>query len=203
MPKVVRKQKPPVLLKYRDYKKYLRIDFQYRCAYCHIPEARNGPPRNYAVEHFRPKGKPEFAHLICEYSNLYYACHSCNDAKGARWPTQEEAASGRRFLDPCIDDYCAHFEITETGVAKPLTSEGRYTEAHLLLNRDSLKAWRARKPILTQEIDSIRDLLAECDQDPDDIRQLPTARKVLRTLKAGMAKLIKTKSEEFSNWWRP
>ena len=89
MPRVVRKQKPPVLTESRKYKPYLRLDFARRCAYCYIPEVRYGSLGNYSVDHFRPKSIPEFRRFICQYSNLFYACMDCNRTKGKTWPQRK------------------------------------------------------------------------------------------------------------------
>src|SRR5450755_630058 len=108
MPRVVRKQKPPDHTDYRKYKPYLRLDFHKRCAYCHIPEMRYGPTGNYAVDHFRPKSRPEFATLVCRYSNLFYACRDCNLYKGSTWPNRTQRRLGAHFLNPCRVDIGAH-----------------------------------------------------------------------------------------------
>ena len=44
----------------------------------------------FAVDHIKPKGKAAYAHLLCDYRNLVYACNRCNSAK-----------TDRLLLDPC------------------------------------------------------------------------------------------------------
>ncbi len=137
MPRIARNQDPPRHLKYKKYKPFLRIDFLRRGAYCHIPELRFGGPRNFAVEHFRPKKL--FPKLVGDYGNLYYACNSCNDFKGAQWPSPNDRRRGFEFVDPCEAAMSDHVAIDASGATRPLTEAGRYTLAHLNLDRELLK----------------------------------------------------------------
>lgn len=54
-----------------------------RCAYC------DGYPINDTgeeqVDHFRPKTRPEFQHLVCAWDNLFLTCSACNKAKLDQW----------------------------------------------------------------------------------------------------------------------
>jgi uncharacterized protein (TIGR02646 family) len=54
-----------------------------RCAYC------DGYPLNATgrkeLDHFRPKGRPEFYRLVCAWDNLFMACTACNGAKQEKW----------------------------------------------------------------------------------------------------------------------
>lgn len=213
MPRVVRKQNPPAVLDYRKYKRFLRVDFEYRCAYCHIPEIRNGSSRNFAVEHFRPKSKLEFAHLKCVYSNLYYACFACNDFKGSRWPAALEEAGGFRFLDPCVDDFIEHLDVAADGSMLPLTPGGSYTSAHLNLNREFLREWRAEKRQLRRRIEYLRlriDELTAALVDWQSATPVPRgssrlASEVLKTIaamKKNFAALESRMTSEFGDWWR-
>ena len=55
------------------------------CAYCE--EGGKGE-----VDHFRPKSK--FPALVYAWSNWLFACSSCNQAKGAKWPPDG-------YINPC------------------------------------------------------------------------------------------------------
>ena len=53
------------------------------CAYCDgFPLGAVGRDE---VDHFRPKSRPEFYHLVCEWDNLFLACTACNFAKLEEW----------------------------------------------------------------------------------------------------------------------
>jgi uncharacterized protein (TIGR02646 family) len=78
---------------------------QGHCSFCDaFPlEDRSKVP----VEHFRPKGLDEFAHLAFEWSNLYYCCEYCQPEKKEKW---EEALiapdeSDYQFLRYFVFDY--------------------------------------------------------------------------------------------------
>jgi HNH endonuclease len=127
LPRIIRKQKPPPGT--TRFKRYLRIDFQFCCAYCHIHEGFLRVS-DFGVEHFRPKAA--FKNLKYRYSNLLYACNDCNRIKREIWPNREEKLVGFRFLNPCFDHFEEHLEISEaTGLATPKTPAGRYFVAHL------------------------------------------------------------------------
>jgi hypothetical protein len=139
-----RSQQPPTLSNYQGYKPFLRIDFLQRCAYCRITEQRWGSHRNFVVEHFRPKSRKEFSHLLYTYSNLYYACNRCNDFKGTTWPTKSLERRGYYFADPCVCSmYTEHLKIMPDGRLKTLTKCGEYCRDHLHLDRALLVRWRA------------------------------------------------------------
>ena len=55
------------------YKPHLRIDFQWRCAYCETTEVYRRGVDVFGVDHFKPKAK--FPELDCHYPNLYYCCN--------------------------------------------------------------------------------------------------------------------------------
>jgi uncharacterized protein (TIGR02646 family) len=53
------------------------------CSYCDAcPIDGTGEE---TIDHFRPKGRPEFYELVCEWSNLFLACSACNNAKQNQW----------------------------------------------------------------------------------------------------------------------
>jgi uncharacterized protein (TIGR02646 family) len=141
-----RRESPPPFNDHRSYAAYLRRDFRNRCAYCERPEPYLDGPESFTVDHFRPISNPEFRHLRSHYSNLYYCCRRCNEYKWKHWPSDQEAAEGARFSDPCVEDmYVDHLRESPDGSLVYLTPCGRYTLARIRLNRDRVVAWRRRK----------------------------------------------------------
>lgn len=138
-----RHQPYPQHKKYQDYKRYLREDFIYRCVYCTIHENENGGPRNFCVEHFRPKAT--FAHLETNYGNLLYACPVCNSFKLDDWPSDDPIRDGKGYIDPCEHDYDEHFELNEQDELVGLSGVGRYMIERLHLNRGQLKKLRKKR----------------------------------------------------------
>lgn len=100
---------------YGLYRPCLRLDFEFRCAYCLAHESEVGPSSDYGgfeVEHFKPKGRREFRRFSNVYSNLLWACHACNRAKSSKWPSEEEHARGMRFVDPSAEAL-GHFIVCD------------------------------------------------------------------------------------------
>src|SRR5258706_12879899 len=106
--RVARRTSIPKYSDYRRYKPILREDFRYCCAYCATHEVIFGALRHMTIDHFRPKGLTQFAHLIAEYGNLYYCCGECNTYKGDRWPSEAELEADLRFVDVCAEDLFVH-----------------------------------------------------------------------------------------------
>ena len=79
----VRQQHPKQMKNYKSYKRYLRLEFNYACAYCELSERERGGSCNFGCDHYRPQSLfPEFA---LDYNNLLYACSRCNSFKGDFW----------------------------------------------------------------------------------------------------------------------
>jgi hypothetical protein len=70
----------------------LKIDFNKKCYLC------EEVTRHFEVEHFYPK--IYHAHLINEYSNLFYCCQKCNKIKPKKINTEEN----NKILNCCDID---------------------------------------------------------------------------------------------------
>lgn len=75
----------PTDARWRDFQNTLANAFYYLCGYCE--EACRGE-----VDHFRPKER--FPESVYDWRNWVYACHTCNNLKGFKWPAEG-------FVDPC------------------------------------------------------------------------------------------------------
>ncbi len=138
--KHVRTQKPRVFRNYRTYKKYLQLEFQRVCVYCRQPDT-SAPNLTFGVDHYRPKGLVQFANLLCEYNNLYYACGQCNSRKGNDWPDDENV--GPFVVNPCEFEMASHLRFMKaTGRIEPTGKHGKHTEYLLDLNADQLVQYR-------------------------------------------------------------
>jgi hypothetical protein len=124
----------PSGLKYPEYKKYLRRDFLFSCAYCTTTESEAQALR-FTIDHYEPRSvRPE---LENQYQNLMYACDQCNMLKGSRCPTQEMRDADRRFFRPDKDVRSEHFGVDNSEV-KGTTEVGRFTTVAVDLNRPTL-----------------------------------------------------------------
>lgn len=127
---------PSVVGGYRAFKPFVRDDFAGQCAYCLLSEILAGGEENFELDHFRPRSR--FPHLINDFYNIYYACHPCNHAKLAAWPSEELEARGISFVDLCKDEFATHFGVEANGEWTGLTNLGAYTIDVLRLNRKHL-----------------------------------------------------------------
>jgi len=110
----IRKHGPSGYIRYQTYKDWLRDEFTFRCVYC--LERERWYPNGHAgfgVDHVKPKGHAEYAHLICYYPNLVYTCNRCNTAK-------KESI----LINPCEVAFGDHLKIDADGEIIGLTIEG-------------------------------------------------------------------------------
>lgn len=135
------------LYKQDDVKGQLKIDQHNKCVYCET----NLLDRQKHVEHYRPKSK--YWWLAYDWDNLFSCCCSCNIAKLAQFPLENEST---RFnlpkeipllINPYKEDpsnYIAFHE--EEATAKDgligLQKQKADTTIDMLLNREDLKMRR-------------------------------------------------------------
>jgi len=156
----------PAASDYRRYRnRFLRPDFQYRCAYCLLHEQLFLEESGGERDHHRPLNPPaeveqDFSPLKNVYANLYWTCGKCNSEKGNTWPTNENYQAGIRFLDPCREDHADHWDAQQDGTLAATTSVGLYTIRHIRLNRRFLAALRQRFYQKRQKVDAIKRKLA-------------------------------------------
>jgi uncharacterized protein (TIGR02646 family) len=108
---IKRHQNPPSGKKYQYYKPFLRIDFDYRCAYCKSREVVEGGSKKFHIDHYKPKSK--FIKLINDYFNLFYSCSECNNAKNDFWPTILNRLLHQFILNPCEHDFDEHYNMNQ------------------------------------------------------------------------------------------
>lgn|GEM_PF-6292368 len=94
---------------------------------------------NYGqVEHYKPKGRAEFAHLAFSWENLLWACGRCNGPKS----TQRNHSAP--LLDPTVDEPNDHLRWHEAQLVH-VTARGEYTITLLDLNgRKNLQRFELR-----------------------------------------------------------
>jgi hypothetical protein len=138
--KHVRSLAPRIFKRYQTYKRYLQHEFSRTCVYCRQPDS-SAPNLNFGVDHYRPKGIPRFAALVCDYKNLFYCCGSCNSRKNNDWPLNEKI--GPYIVNPCDHVMSQHLKF-EAASGKVLTGSdfGEYTEDLLQLNDPTLVEFR-------------------------------------------------------------
>ena len=113
--KPTRRESPEAKSRYTDYKPELREDFNERCGYCGDHDFFR--QTYYEIDHFVPRKKLKTI-APNDYSNLVYACRSCNNAKRAKWPTGDEKVHNNGkvgFVDPCDETYADQFHRGKDG----------------------------------------------------------------------------------------
>ncbi|MBG6129526.1 hypothetical protein IWQ47_001171 [Aquimarina sp. EL_43] len=130
---------PDKVSKYGDYKPYLRREAKEKCVYCAIHENPIGGSDHFHVEHYRPKSLKQFAKLIKDYNNLFYACAICNRFKSNDWPNDpSDDHSVISYPDPNQIDYNDLFEIEENGLISGKYVASKYVIEKVFLNRPQL-----------------------------------------------------------------
>lgn len=133
-------QTPQPRGRYPDWKQLLRAEAAQRCVYCAIHEAAYGGYRNFHIDHYRPKSRPEFEHLTHRYENLFYSCAICNGFKKDTWPADPHPEhSVAAFIDPSLVDYAGVFEVSgQSFVVEGRNVAARFMVEQLYLNRAQL-----------------------------------------------------------------
>jgi len=77
----IRRHGPGGYRQYESYRDWVRDEFMFRCVYCLHREQWYDRGATFNIEHFIPVAADPRGKL--EYSNLLYACATCNNAKRA------------------------------------------------------------------------------------------------------------------------
>lgn len=149
---------------YNDHRPDLRIDYQNRCGYCNDIETYR--ITWFEIDHFVPN---EYLKTISAtaYSNLVYACRSCNNAKRKKWPTKDELIHNQNdegFIDPCDDNYNNQFHRLHNGRILPQTKLGEWIYNSLKLYKPQHEIiWNIE--LLDTLIDEIKEILEHSAND--------------------------------------
>jgi len=169
----------PIVKEYGEYRRYLRHDFFYSCAYCTMAESEATAIR-FEIDHYEPQtARPD---LILEYTNLMYSCDECNSRKGDLCPPPDARTAGFRVFRPDHDAFGDHFEKSGLRLNSK-SNTGYYSIEALDLNRALLRRLRE----LRERLDYCERFVAEgvAALRGFHIDQLP------RGVKAQAARLIK------------
>ena len=117
---------------YGSYRDWLRDEFTFHCVYCLHREQWYSRGATFHIEHFVPVSvDPEGR---SEYSNLLYACATCNEAK--------KDILG--LPDPCKVAFHECLQITAEGRVVALNEDGEKLRQVLLLDSASNVSYRSR-----------------------------------------------------------
>lgn len=131
----IRRDIKTVVSKYSDHREELRKDYKCRCGYCNDIDVWRTVW--FEIDHFVPQ---KYLKTIkdTDYSNLVYACRSCNNSKRAHWPTRDELVHHKNdegFIDPCDDEYDKQFVRCINGRIIHQTQLGKWMYYMLKLHK--------------------------------------------------------------------
>ena len=164
---------------YDGYKSWLRDEFTFRCVYC-LERELWYPDRaaSFSVEHVIPQSNDNG--LICEYTNLVYACTRCNSAR-----------RDGPVLDPTKVAFGDQIGPGEDGILIGLTPDGQALIYLLKLNENpaievrrkylTILSLRERYPTDTK----IESLYLKAFGYPEDMPDLRTKRPPLGNSRPG------------------
>lgn len=149
---------------YRTYKPYLRDEFEGTCIYCRLRDSIVGQA-SFAVEHHMPQSP--FTNRITDWTNLYYACRTCNGAKSNFYP--RGTRSRIDYLPtPCTDRMFDHLRYRRALVV-PHSETGRFAEELLDLNESTSVEYRE---FFQKILDEAEDKVALWEKTEGDIRRM-------------------------------
>ena len=145
---------------FNSYRDWLRDDFTFRCVYCLHREQWYKRGATFHIDHWIPlkvnaDGK-------CEYSNLLYACATCNEAK--------KAILG--VPDPCEVAFYDCLRVMADGRIESLNDDGEKLRQALRLDSESNVRWRSRymrilKALMTSDPGLYQELMGFPEDLPD------------------------------------
>jgi len=146
---------------YESYRDWLRDEFTFRCVYCLHRERWYGRGTTFHVEHLIPVSSDPSG--LVEYTNLLYACATCNNAK--------QGLSG--VPDPCRVAFADCIRIGDDGTVEALNDEGASLVKKLRLNSDKNLEYRSNwMKVLSALRVSHPDLYQELMSFPSDLPDL-------------------------------
>lgn len=147
---------------YSEHRKDLKLDFKDRCGYCNGIDTWR--LMSFEIDHFIPQNKNKKPFLTIktntDYSNLIYACKSCNNSKSNKWATNDENISHQNdegFIDPCDKEYNKQFDRLAKGGIVPITKLGTWIFNELKLYKPQHEIiWNIEQlDILIDEINAL------------------------------------------------
>jgi hypothetical protein len=128
----VRRHGPTGYTDYESYREWLRDEFVFRCVYCLHREQWYGRGAAFHIDHFTPVAQ-SYA-LECDYSNLLYACATCNEAKKAVL----------NLPNPCAVAFHDCLRVKDDGRVEALNTHGEILMQVLKLNSEKNVRTRSR-----------------------------------------------------------
>lgn len=166
----VRSEQPAEYKAYPRYKPFLRREFKEKCVYCRRPDG--GLHQDYGVDHYRPQSR--FPDLVAAYTNLFYACNSCNRRKGKYWPSAAQLKANQFIPNPCDHVMIQHLKYQGAKVEAKSVA-GDFTLRLLDLNNPDLMRYREGMLVMVEAAEATRKKAQQVLQDLTELRALGKA----------------------------
>ena len=122
----------------REYAPALKAAFAGKCAFCESQMEHVSPAH---IEHYRPKGKKDFVHLMFDWDNWLLSCPRCNTKKRDQFP---DCAGEPCLINPAEEpDPGAHLDFVGAQVCRK-TERGKKTIKLVGLDRSKLEENRGK-----------------------------------------------------------
>ncbi len=172
---------------YSDWKVQIADECFKQCVYCTIHENHWGGIDHYHIDHFRPKSKPAFTHLVNDICNLFYACPVCNRFKSDDWPANPNLAVPS-YPDPSVTNYSTIFTFNAASYQLAGNNpSANYVILRLYLNRPQL-VYERRENILREREFKLFHEIAELAPQTSDMELITKAFTLFATVKTHLAK---------------
>lgn len=131
---------------YRTYRACLRWEFGHGCAFCLTHEAdlvEHGVEGTglTSIEHQVPQSDTQGGPQVDQYTNCFYACRYCNQARGH---APLVGASGARLLDPCRHAWASHFTRIDARLL-PTANDPDASRTHRIYDLDDQRKQSMRR----------------------------------------------------------
>ena len=156
----MRRHGPGGYQSYESYRDWLRDEFVFRCVYCLHREQWYDRGATFHIDHFIPVATDPG--MTLEYTNLLYACGTCNIAK----------CDVLGVPDPCSVAFADCVRIREDGQMEALNEAGQSLVKKLRLNSEKNIRYRYRwmrvlARLQVHDPDLYREFMAFPDELPD------------------------------------
>ena len=145
----------------KKFAKVLVAMFYGKCAFC---ESTIGHIAHPHIEHFYPKSRTEFQHLMFAWENWLIACPICNQNKRTKFPMCDDLPC---LINPTKDSPSEHVDFIGTNILSK-TKRGRKTIEIIGLNRTDLGNQRS---FWLMTINSLLVIMCRVPKLKQDIRE--------------------------------
>lgn len=131
---------------------FLAKQTENHCSYCDNFPIRS---KEDSIDHFKPKSRPEYYELVCQWDNLYYCCQNCQQYKLEQYNQYilRPDSNNFSFEDYFIYSYNSHELIPHPALTASERRKAQTTidifglndKGHIAARRISLERYEGKK----------------------------------------------------------